>query len=324
MKKVYSSLLETIGNTPIVRLNKVASKSPHQFYAKLEYFNPGSSVKDRVAVHMIQEAERKGLLKPGGTIIEATSGNTGVGLAMVASIKGYKSIFVMPDKISEEKRALLRAFGAEVIITPSGVAPEDPRSFLSVCKKLVAETPGSFHTNQYHNPDNVNQHYRSTGPEIFEQFGDKIDVFVAGAGTGGTISGVGHFFKEKKPSVQIVMADPVGSILYDLFYHKKVVTPPAPYKVEGVGEDMLPDNVQLQYMDGVVQVTDQQSFAMTRDLIRHEGLCVGPSSAMAVVAAIEWSKKLTRPSNILILFPDNGRGYLSKAFNPQWLKENGL
>jgi len=325
MKNVHQSLLETIGNTPIIKINKVVPKdSPHQFFAKVEYFNPGGSVKDRVAAYMISEAERKGLLKPGGMIIEATSGNTGMGLAMIASIKGYKCIFVMPDKISEEKRAILRAYGAEVVITPTNVDVDDPRSYISVCKRLVAETPGSFHTNQYHNPDNMNQHYRSTGPEIFDQFGDKIDVFVAGAGTGGTISGVGRFFKEKKPSVQIIMADPVGSILYDLFYHKKVVTPPAPYKVEGVGEDMLPDNVQLQYIDGVVQVTDQQSFKMTQEIIRQEGLCIGPSSAMALVGAIEWSKKLTKPSNILVLFPDNGRGYLSKAFNPTWLSENGL
>ncbi len=325
MNKIYHSLLDTVGNTPIVKLNRVIpANSPHQFFAKLEYFNPGGSVKDRIAVHMIEEAERKGLLKPGGTIIEATSGNTGMGLAMVAAIKGYKAIFVMPDKISEEKRAILRAYGAEVVITPTAVAPDDPRSYLSVCLKLVAETPNCFHTNQYNNPDNVDRHYRSTGPEILEQMGGKLDVFVAGAGTGGTISGVGKFFKEKKPSVQVVIADPVGSILYDLFYHKKVVTPPQPYKVEGVGEDMLPDNVQLQYMDGVIQINDQQSFDMTREIVKQEGICVGPSSAMALVGAIEWSKKLTKPSNILVLFPDSGRGYLSKAFNPQWLKENGL
>lgn len=230
----------------------------------------------------------------------------------------------MPDKISEEKRAILRAYGAQVIITPTGVEADDPRSYLSVCKQLVAETPNSFHTNQYHNPDNRQQHYLSTGPEIFSQIGEQIDVFVAGAGTGGSISGIGRYFKEHKPSVQIVMADPVGSILYDLYYHKKIVTPAAPYKVEGVGEDMLPDNVQFQFIDGVVQVTDKQSFHMTREIIRHEGLCIGPSSAMALVGAIEWSKKLTKPSNILVLFPDNGRGYLSKAFNNEWLKENGL
>jgi len=324
MKNVYASLLEVIGHTPIIRLNKVVPTSPHEFYAKMEYFNPGGSVKDRIAVAMLDEAERRGYLKPGGTIIEATSGNTGMGLAMVAAVKGYKCFFVMPDKISEEKRAILRAYGAEVIITPTNVEANDPRSYLSVCKKLVAETPGAFHTNQYHNPDNANQHYKSTGPELFEQMDGQVNVFVAGAGTGGTISGVGKYLKEKNPSIQVVLADPVGSILYDLYYHKKVVTGPAPYKVEGVGEDMLPDNVHFQYMDGAVQVSDKQSFAMTQEIIRKEGLCVGPSSAMALVAAIEWSKKLTRPSKIVVLFPDNGRGYLSKAFNPQWLKENDL
>jgi cystathionine beta-synthase len=189
---------------------------------------------------------------------------------------------------------------------------------------LVAETPGSFHSNQYHNPDNANQHYKMTGPEIWNQFGEQMDAFVGGVGTGGTLSGVGRFLKEKNPKIQVIMADPVGSILSDLYYHKKVINPPAPYKVEGVGEDMLPDNVHFQYMDGVVNVTDQESFDMTRQLIAQEGLCVGPSSAMALVGAMKWSKTLTKPSKILILFPDNGRGYISKAFNPQWLKENKL
>lgn len=324
MKNVYQNLLQTIGHTPIVKLNRVVAGSPHNFYAKLEYFNPGGSVKDRVAIAIVEQAEKRGQLKPGGVIIEATSGNTGLGLAMVAAIKGYKCIFVMPDKISEEKRAILRAYGAEVVITPTAVEPEDPRSYISVCKRLVAETPNSFHANQYHNPDNPNQHYLMTGPEIWEQMGAELDVFVAGAGTGGTISGIGRFLKEKNPKVQIILADPVGSILYDLYYHKKVLTPPAPYKVEGVGEDMLPDNVHLQYMDGAVQVSDAQAFKMTRDILAQEGICIGPSSAMALAGAIEWSKKIQKPSNILILFPDSGRGYLSKAFNPTWLKENNL
>jgi cystathionine beta-synthase len=324
MKNIYGNLIETIGETPIVRLNKVIPQSKHSFFAKLEYFNPGGSVKDRIAISIIENAEKHGKLKPGGVIIEATSGNTGLGLAMVAAIKGYKCIFVMPDKISEEKRAMLRAYGAEVIITPTAVDADDPRSYLSVCKKLVSETPGSFHPDQFFNADNPNMHYATTGPEIWQQTDGKIDVFVAGAGTGGTISGVGRFLKEKKPNVQIILADPVGSILYDLVHHKKVINKPQPYKVEGVGEDMLPDNVQLQYIDEAVQVNDQASFRMTKQIISKEGMCVGPSSGMALVAAIEWSKNLEKPSNILILFPDNGRGYLSKAFNPQWLKENNL
>jgi cystathionine beta-synthase len=324
MKNVFNNLLEAVGNTPLIKLNQVTAGSPHTFWAKLETFNPGGSVKDRIAVEIIEAAEKRGDLKPGGTIVEATSGNTGLGLAMVAAIKGYKSIFVMPDKISEEKRAILRAYGSEVIITPSGVEPDDPRSHYSVTARLAKEIPGAFCTNQYHNPDNFRRHYKTTGPELWEQLGDKLDVFVAGAGTGGTISGVGQFLKEKKPGVQIVLADPIGSILYDLYYHKKIVDPPKPYKVEGVGEDMLPDNVHFGVMDGVIQVDDKSAFQMTRKLIAQEGMCVGPSSALALVAAIEYSKKLEKPSNIVVLFPDNGRAYLSKVFNDQWMKENGL
>ena len=321
---VFNNLLEAVGNTPLIKLNKVTAGSPHTFWAKLETTNPGGSVKDRIAIEIIESAERRGDLKPGGTIVEATSGNTGLGLAMVAAIKGYKSIFVMPDKISEEKRAILRAFGAEVIITPTGVEPEDPRSHYSVTARLARDIPGAFCTNQYHNPDNVRTHYKTTGPELWNQLGKKLDVFVAGAGTGGTISGVGKFLKEKNPDVKIVLAYPIGSILYDLFYHKKVVTPPAPYKVEGVGEDMLPDNVHFNVMDAVIQINDKAAFQMTRKIISNEGMCVGPSAALALVAAIEYSKKLEKPSNIVVLFPDSGRAYLSKAFNDQWLKENGL
>jgi cystathionine beta-synthase len=322
--KVFENIVDVIGNTPIVKLNKVTSKSPHTFWAKLEYSNPGGSVKDRITSAIIEEAEKRGDLKPGGTIIEATSGNTGLGLAMVAAIKGYKTIFVMPDKISEEKRAILRAYGAKVVITPTEVEPEDPRSYLSIAKKLVEITPNSFFANQYHNPDNPACHYKTTGPEIWEQMGSKIDVFVAGAGTGGTISGVGRYLKEKNPKIQVILADPVGSILYDLYYHKKVMTPPKSYKVEGVGEDMLPENVHFNVMDGAVKVDDKSSFLMTRELVAKEGICVGPSSALALIAAIEWSKKLAKPSNILVLFPDSGRAYLSKTFNDVWMRDNGF
>lgn len=324
MKRVYNSVIEAIGNTPVVRLNQIAAGSPHTFWAKLEFMNPGGSVKDRIGLAIIEDAERSGLLKPGGTIVEATSGNTGLGLAQVAAVKGYKCIFVMPDKISEEKRAILRAYGAEVVITPTAVEPEDPRSYLSVSKRLVAEIPNAFYANQYHNPANPQRHYATTGPEIWDQMGDKLDVFVAGAGTGGTISGVGKYLKEKKKDLKVVLADPVGSILYDLVHHGKVLNPAQPYKVEGVGEDMLPENVHLNVMDDAIQVDDKSSFRMTRDLLAKEGLCIGPSSAMCLVAALEYSKKLSKPSNILVLFPDNGRAYLSKAFNDQWLKENGL
>lgn len=324
MRNVHNSVIDAIGNTPIIRLNKVVENSPHTFWVKLEYMNPGGSVKDRIGFAMIEEAERRGDLKPGGTIVEATSGNTGLGLGMVAAVKGYKCIFVMPDKISEEKRAILRAYGAEVIITPTGIEPDDPRSYVSVANRLVKEIPNAFLANQFNNPDNPNRHYKSTGPEIWEQMGDKLDAFVAGAGTGGTISGVGRYLKEKKKDMKIVLADPVGSILYDLVHHGKVLTPAASYKVEGVGEDMLPDNVHLKVIDDAIKVTDKEAFGMTRKLIAQEGICIGPSSAMALVAAIEYSKKLTKPSNILTIFPDGGRAYLSKAFNDQWMKENGL
>ena len=320
---MFQNILETIGNTPIVKLNKVIPKdSPHTFWAKLEYFNPGLSVKDRIALALIEGAVKRGDLRAGGTIIEATSGNTGMGLALVAAVKGYKAIFVMPDKISEEKRAALRAYGAKVIITPTAVEPEDPRSYLSVSKKLAEITPNSFLTNQYHNPDNPIQHYKTTGPEIWQQMDGKIDVFAAGAGTGGTVSGVGKYLKEKKPDVKILCPDPVGSILFDLFYYKEVRNEPTPYKVEGVGEDMLPDNVHMDIIDDFVQVADKEAFLMTRDLVAKDGICVGPSSAMALVGAIKYSESLKEPSNILVMMADSGRAYLSKAFNDDWLKDN--
>ncbi len=322
--KIYNSLLETIGETPIVRLNQVIDDSPHEFYAKIESFNPGGSVKDRIAVAMIEEAEKRGELKPGGTIVEATSGNTGLGLAFVSAIKGYKCIFIMPDKISEEKRAILRAYGAKVVITPTAVEPEDPRSYLSVSKKIAQSIPNCFYANQYHNPDNPQRHYKTTGPEIWKQMDGQLDVFVGGAGTGGTISGVGKYLKEQNKNIKIICADPIGSILYDLYYHKKIVDPPKPYKVEGVGEDMLPENVHLDVMDGFEQVSDQEAFKLTRRLIAEEAICVGPSSGMALAGAIKFSKKLKTPSKILVMFPDSGRAYLSKAFNDQWLIENSL
>jgi cystathionine beta-synthase len=324
MKNTFNNVLDAVGNTPLIRLNQVTHGSPHTFWAKLETTNPGGSVKDRIAVEIIEAAEKRGDLKPGGTIVEATSGNTGLGLAMVAAVKGYKCVFVMPEKISEEKRAILRAYGALVVITPSGVEAEDPRSHYSVAAKYTRETPGAFNTNQYHNPDNVTAHFKTTGPELWNQTDGKIGVFVGGAGTGGTLSGVGKYLKSKNKDVKIVMADPIGSILYDLYYHKKVINPPMPYKVEGIGEDMLPENVHLDLLDAVVQVTDKAAFHLTRDIIAKEGMCVGPSSGAALAAAIEFSKTLKTPTDIVVIFPDSGRAYMSKVFNDQWMKENGL
>jgi cystathionine beta-synthase len=324
MKRVYSDILKAIGNTPIVKLNKVAPGSIHNFYAKLEFMNPGGSVKDRIAMAIIEEAERDGRLKPGGTVVEGTSGNTGLGIGMVAAVRGYRTIFVMPEKISEEKRAILRAFGAEVVITPTSIDPEDPNSYVNTAKRMAKEIPGAILANQFNNPANPMAHYHSTGPEIWEQIGDQLDFFCAGAGTGGSISGIGKYLKEKNKNIKILLADPIGSILYDLVYHREVLTPPASYKVEGVGEDMLPDNVHLDVIDESVRVDDKSSFLMTRKLTREEGICVGPSAAMALCGAISFSKNLDTPKNFLVLFPDSGKAYLSKAFNDQWMKEAGF
>ena len=322
--KTFDNILKTIGHTPIVKLNKVCPKDPHTYYVKMETFNPGQNIKDRAALSIVEEAEKRGELKPGSTIIEATSGNTGLGLAMIAAVKGYKCILVMPDKVAEEKRAILRAYGAKVVICPTDVNPEDPRSYYCVTKKLVEITPNAFHSNQYHNPDNPLCHYVSTGPEIWEQMDGKIDVLVAGCGTGGTLSGMGKFFKEKNKKVQIVAVDPVGSLLYDLYHHKEVRTPAHSYKVEGVGEDFLPGNVHFEYMDDFIRVDDKSSFMMCQELVNKEAICVGSSSGMAVVGAFAYGKKIKEPKNIVIILPDHGRAYLSKAFNPAWLRENGF
>lgn len=322
--EIYPNILETIGNTPLIRLNKITKNSPHQFYAKVEYFNPGGSVKDRIGLAMIEAAEKRGQLKPGGTIVEATAGNTGLGLALAASVKGYKCIFVLPEKMSEEKRAMLRAFGARVVMTPVGVAPEDPRSHYSVAKKIAQSLENCFYANQFHNPDNFEAHYNVTGPEIWRQTAGEIDVFVAGVGTGGTLSGVAQFLKEKKSDIKIICGDPIGSILADLFYNGKIMEPAGSWKVEGVGEDMLPENCHLKLFDDFVKVSDQDAFDMTRRLVSEEGLCVGPSSGLILVAAMKYAEILTKPSKIVVMMPDSGKAYLSKAFNDKWLVENGL
>lgn len=329
-QKIQNSILETIGNTPLVRLNKIPLKRPsishHQFLAKLEYFNPAGSVKDRLGLALIEAAEKRGLLKPGGTIVEATAGNTGLGLALVAAVKGYKCIFVLPEKMSQEKRDLLRAYGARVVMTKMGVAPDDPMSHYSVAKRIAdrirEKTGNCFYANQFHNMDNMELHYQTTGPEIFNQTNGEIDVFAAGVGTGGTLSGVAKYLKEKKPSVKIVCTDPIGSILYDLFTHGKVVDPPGSYKVEGVGEDMLPDNCKLNLYDAFVKVDDQSAFDLTRELILDEGLHVGPSSALILAGAMKYAEQLKTPSKIVVMMPDSGKNYMSKAFNDNWMIEN--
>jgi cystathionine beta-synthase len=321
---ISPNVLDLIGNTPLVELHRVVPASPHRYLAKVEYFNPGMSVKDRMALALIEAAEKRGELKPGGTIVEATSGNTGVGLAMVAAVKGYKTVFTIPSKMSQEKIDTLRAYGAEVIVTPSGVEPTDPRSHYSVARKIASERSNAFLANQYDNPDNPEVHYNTTGPEIWQQTSGQVDAFFAGIGTGGTLSGTGRYLKEKKPSVKIVCADPVGSILHDLFYYKEVRTPPAPYHLEGIGEDMLPKNVHFEVMDEFIAVEDRESFQLTRALLTKEGLFVGPSSGAALLAALKYGAKVSKPSTFVVLFPDSAAKYMSKVHNDVWMKEKGL
>jgi len=309
------SILDLVGHTPMVRLQKVARGVKPVILAKLEQLNPGGSVKDRIALTMIEDAERSGLLRPGGTIIEPTSGNTGHGLAMVAAIKGYNMVFVMPDKMSAEKISLLRAYGADVVVCPTNVERESPQSYYSVAERLSHEIPGAFQPNQYFNQRNPEAHYRTTGPEIWEQTEGRVDVFVAGMGTGGTISGVARYLKEKKPSVQIVGADPEGSI-----YSGSV----RPYKVEGVGEDFMPGTMDIKLVDQVVQVNDKQSFVAARRLAREEGILVGGSSGMALHAALEVARDRGPDDVIVVLFADTGRNYLSKFFNDEWMRQNGF
>ncbi len=323
--RVYDNAVEAIGNTPLVRLNKVTRGLRAQVYAKLEFLNPGGSVKDRIGLAMIEAAEREGKLTPGGTIVEGTSGNTGVGLAIAAAIKGYKCIFVMPDKMSEDKIRLLRAFGARVVITPTAVEPDDPRSYYSVSRRLAEETPNSILAGQYWNPANPEAHYRTTGPEIWRQTQGKIDYLVCGMGTGGTITGTGRYLKEQNPNIKIVGVDPVGSLLYDTWRAGGKIPPgafPKVYKIEGIGEDFLPAALDLSLVDDVVQVGDRESFLMTRRLVREEGLFCGGSSGTAVHAALQVARQLPESKTVVVILPDSGSRYLSKVFNDDWMREN--
>ncbi|MBI5299370.1 MAG: cystathionine beta-synthase [Deltaproteobacteria bacterium] len=322
-KGVFSNVLEVIGHTPLVRLNKVVGPSASTIAAKLEFMNPGGSIKDRIGYYLIEKAEKRGDLKPGGTIVEATSGNTGMGLAIAGAIKGYKLIFVIPDKMSKEKIINLRAFGAKVIVTPTNVAPEDPRSYYSVAKRLAEVTPNAFYANQYHNPDNPEAHYRFTGPEIWEQTQGTLDAVVLGIGTGGTMSGIAKYLKEKKPDIHIVGVDPEGSIFYDYFHSKKTVEPHV-YKIEGIGEDFFPTTADLTQLTHMVRVFDKESYQMARHLLIKEGIFSGSSSGAAVVGALHYAQTLKKPENIVVILPDSGNRYLSKLFNDQWMQEQGL
>jgi cystathionine beta-synthase len=321
--RVYNNVIEAVGNTPLVRLNRIGKHTRSNIWAKLEYMNPGGSVKDRIAYQIITDAEQSGKLRPGGTIVEATSGNTGMGLAMMAAMRGYKCIFVMPDKMSQEKIRALRAFGAKVVITPTDVEPDDPRSYYCVSKRIAEETPGAFYANQYHNPSNPKAHYHSTGPEIWEQTQGRIDAYVVAAGTGGTISGTSKYLKEKNPAVRVVAADPIGSVFYDYFRTGKL--PPAHgYKVEGFGEDFLPSTMNFEYVDEVIRVTDKECFTHARRLVREEGLYTGGSAGGAVAAAVKYAERFDRELNIVVILPDSASRYLSKVFDDDWMRENGF
>lgn len=324
--RVYNDVLEAIGNTPLVRLQKMGRDLACSLYAKVEFFNPGGSVKDRIAVNIISEAEHSGRLKPGGTVVEATSGNTGVGLAIVCAQKGYRTVFVMPDKMSQEKIQLLRAYGAKVVITPTAVAPEDPRSYYNVAKRIVAETPNAILANQYHNPENPRSHYLSTGPEIWEQTQGKVTDVVIGMGTGGTISGVGRYLKEKNPEIRVIGVDPVGSLLFETWKLGQL-SPGAealPYKVEGIGEDFLPSTLDLSVVDDVIQVNDRDSFKWARRLVKEEGIFCGGSSGTALAAAMQYASHLSSDRFVVVLLPDSGSRYLSKFYDDKWMKENGF
>ena len=319
---VYDSVMKTVGNTPMVKLNRIGAHTRATIYAKLEYLNPGGSVKDRVAFQIVEDAEESGELRPGGTIVEATSGNTGMGLALAAALRGYKCVFVMPDKMSDEKIKSLRAFGARVVITPTNVEPDDPRSYYSVSRRIAEETPGSYYANQYHNQSNPKAHYKTTGPEIWSQLDGNVDAFVAAAGTGGTVSGVGKYLKEQKSDVRIVAADPVGSVYYDYFNTGRL--PPAhSYKVEGFGEDFLPTTMHFNHVDEVIRVTDAECFQYARDLVRTEGIYTGGSSGGAVAACVKLAERLDSEVNIVTIMCDSASRYLSKIFDDEWMRENG-
>jgi cystathionine beta-synthase len=319
----HENILDAIGNTPLIRLRTIAGRVPPVVLGKVEFFNPGGSVKDRIGISMIEDAESKGHLKPGGTIVECTSGNTGVGLALAASIKGYKAVFCMPDKVSKEKVNLLKAFGAEVRLSPTAVPPDSPDSYYQVARRIAQERPGAFLTNQYENSANPEAHYRTTGPELWEQTAGKIDVFVASMGTGGTITGVARYLKEKNPDIKVIGADPVGSILKDFFYTGEEVEAQT-YKVEGIGEDFIPSVYDFSLIDEVISVNDHDSLNLARRLAREEAILCGGSAGTALAAALQVAKSMEQDQLLVVMLPDTGERYLSKVHSDEWMRENRL
>ncbi len=325
----HENVLGTIGQTPLVKINRLAAGLPCQVLAKVEFFNPGGSVKDRIGVAMVEAAEKRGLLKPGGTIIEGTSGNTGAALALVAIAKGYRCIFTTTDKQSQEKIDVLRAFGAEVKVCPTNVAPDDPRSYYSVARRLAQEIPNSFYLNQYDNPANAEAHYETTGPEIWQQTEGRVSHYMAGAGTGGTISGAARYLKEKNPEIKVIGVDPYGSVYYNYFFTREFDNDEIyPYLTEGVGEDILAENMDFDIVDDYVRVTDKASMQMTRRLAQQEGLFVGQSCGMAMAGALDWleahNETLTEDHVVVVILPDSGFRYLRKTYNDDWMRNHGF
>jgi cystathionine beta-synthase len=321
--EIHDTILSAIGHTPLVKLNRMVGPNDATVLVKCEFMNPGASIKDRMALYIIEKAEKEGKLKPGGTIVENTSGNTGMGVALAAAVKGYKCIFTMPDKMSLEKINRLKALGAQVVVTPTNVPAEDPRSYYETAKRIHRETPGAFMLNQYHNPDNIEAHYKVTGPELYEQTDGKIDYFVSGLGTGGTMSGAGKFLKEKIPGLKNVGVDPEGSV-YEGYFKTGKLTEPHVYKVEGIGEDMLCGAMDFKVVDDIRQVDDRQSFVAARRLAREEGIFAGGSAGAAVHVAVQLAKEVGKGKTIVVILPDTGMSYISKFHSDEWMRDNGF